>query len=132
MARNIEAGVGIVDAQDLRGFIAELKRRPSIRLAKLAAKGSVEPSRRDNGIVMQPRTTIIATAYDPDAREIIRWKQKWDVGSGLVTNGRRNQHRLGAPSRQNVIDQLEVEQYQVVEGEWTPQVVQDILDRQAD
>jgi hypothetical protein len=128
-AKSIDTTVGISEVQDLRGFVAELKHRPSIRLVKVATKGSVEPSRRDDVIVMQPRVTIIATAYDPDAREIIRWKQKWDVGSGLVTIGHRDKHRREAPSTQDIVDQLEVEQYQVADGEWTTQLVQDILDR---
>lgn len=121
--------IGVIEAEDLRSFISELKRRPAIRLAKVAAKGTVEPSRRNESIVMQPRMTIVATAYDPDTREIIRWKQKWDVGSGLVANGQGSKHRRAVPSRQDIVDQLEVEQYQVADGEWTPRLVEDVLER---
>ncbi len=35
--------------------------------------------------MMQPMVRVVATAFDYKANEILRWDDKWDVGSGAVS-----------------------------------------------
>ena len=75
---------------------------------------------------MQPMVRVVATAFDYDKNEILRWADKWDVGSGTVTmdvtpgQGRHNDP-TGALTRDKIILECQKRSLQVVrDQEWTP------------
>ncbi len=118
--------ISIVDFDTIQAFFAELKQRSYIRLIKVADQGLVEPVKRNTAFVMQPMVRVVATAFDFDKNEILRWNDKWDVGSGVVTlnaithQGRHNDS-TGARTRDNIILEAQKRSLQVVRGEeWTP------------
>jgi len=113
-------------------FVNELKRRPHVRLVKVADQGLVEPARKGGAIVMQPRVRVVATALDDNAHQILRWEKKWDVGSGIVTvdaftgKGSYNDP-TGKRTRAKVTAALEARSLSVSDGEWTVDAAQAAL-----
>jgi len=126
--------IKIVDSNSFKEFQGELEKneRSHIRLVKVNDQGLVEPAKQGNAFVMQPRVRVVATAFDHKTNEILRWQQKWDVGSGTVTmNALSGQgvHRdpTGTRTRDQIIAALELMGYQVSRGEWTPASIAGIL-----
>ncbi len=120
-----ENPIAIVDFETIQEFFQELKQRPHVRLVKVADQGLVGPVKRGGGLVMQPMVRVVATAFDFDRNQILRWNDKWDVGSGVVSldaihsQGRHNDP-TGARTRDNIILESQKRSLQVVRGEeWT-------------
>jgi len=110
----------------IRTFFKALEARPHIHLVKVADQGLVEPARRGTALVMQPMVRVVATAFDYKTNKILRWDDKWDVGSGVVSrdvtkgDGRQNDP-TGARTRDLIILECQKHGLQVVRGEeWTP------------
>src|SRR5437667_10328105 len=77
--------VTLNDHKTFDKLLDELAKRPHVRLVKVDDQGLVEAARRGSAFVMQPRVRLVATAFDYPNREILRYADKWDVGSGAVT-----------------------------------------------
>src|SRR5260221_7640532 len=71
--------------KSIRAFLEALEAKPHIHLVKVADQGLVEPARRGSALVMQPMVRVVATAFDFKTNKILRWDDKWDVGSGVVS-----------------------------------------------
>jgi hypothetical protein len=117
--------IQIIDFDTIQEFFEALKDRPHIRLVKVADQGLLEPVKRSGVFVMQPMVRVVATAFDFDKNKILRWNDKWDVGSGVVTlnavtNKGRHNDSTGARTRDNIILESQKRSLQVVRGEeWT-------------
>lgn len=86
MADQSLLGIKVTDFTSIREFFGELGKREHLHVVRVADWGLVEPARRANGaIVMQPMVRVVATAFDHGHNEILRWHDKWDVGSSVVT-----------------------------------------------
>jgi hypothetical protein len=87
---------------------------PTIRLVKLMDSVFVAPKVRGAFTVMQPYAKLVATAYDVSQDEILRWEKcEEDTGAQL------------SPAEQ-VRQRLELEGFAVAEGEWTPDVIEQV------
>jgi hypothetical protein len=125
--------IRVVNFDGIQGFFDELQAREHIRLVKVADQGLVEPAKRGNALVMQPMARVVATAFDYKMNEILRWDDKWDVGSGAVpidvSSGRgRNNDPTGTRIRDKIILECQKRSLQVVrDEEWTPEDFVDTL-----
>lgn len=115
--------------ESIRAFFAALAEREHIHVVRVADQGLVEPAQRGPGLVMQPMVRVVATAFDHKANEILRWEDKWDVGSNTVMTGaangpgRRNDP-TGVRTRDAIIAECRKRGLQVVrDEEWTPEEV---------
>src|SRR6185312_6710733 len=134
MAELLSATVRVTDFNTLTELLAELDGRNRLHLsgAMVDDQGMVEPVRQGNTLVMQPRVRVVVTVFDHKANEILRWQDKWDVGTGTVTihapSGQGN-HRdpTGVRTREQAIASLKLRNFQVSKGEWTPQSIVNIL-----
>ena len=134
MAGKLASNIKVVDFGSFKEFQAELQKpeRSHVRLVKVHDQGLVEPAKQGPAFVMQPRVRIVATAFDHNENEILRWHHKWDVGNGTATiNAPSGQaaHRdpTGTRTRDQTIAALELMGYQVSRGEWTPASIAGIL-----
>lgn len=132
MADQNQVHKDVIPFDTIQEFFAEVKRR-DIRLVKVADQGLVEPVRRGTALVMQPMVRVVATAFDFERNKILRWDDKWDVGSSVVRldagNG-RGQHNdpTGTRTRDSIILECQKRGLQVVRGEeWTPKDLTDTL-----
>lgn len=126
-------GIKIVPFDAIQEFFAELEHRPLVRLVKVADQGLVEPAKRGGAIVMQPMVRVVATAFDHQKNEILRWDDKWDVGSNVVTidvstdQGHHNDP-TGVRTRDKIILECQKRSLQVVrDEEWTPNDIHNTL-----
>src|SRR5947209_12356656 len=87
MADESPLGVRESQFQSIRAFFAALGEREHIHVVRVADQGLAEPARRGAALVMQPMVRVVATAFDHKANEILRWEDKWDVGSNTTTTG---------------------------------------------
>jgi hypothetical protein len=126
MANESIRPVAIEPFESIRAFFEALAARPHIHLVKVADQGLVEPARRGTMLVMQPMVRVVATAFDYKTNKILRWYDKWDVGSGVmaphVTNGGgRHDDPTGIRTRDLIILESQKRGLQVERGEeWTP------------
>jgi hypothetical protein len=134
MADELASTYKIVDCKTFEEFLNSLAsdERSHVRLVKVDDQGLVEPAKQGTVFVMQPRVRIVATAFDHRKNEILRWQDKWDVGSNKVTihaGSGQGSHRdpTGARTRDLIIAALELRGYQVSRGEWTPDSIAGIL-----
>lgn len=134
MADALASNVEPKDYKSFKEFQNELEKieRSHIRLVKVDDQGLVEPAQQGRAFVMQPRVRVVATAFDHKTNEILRWQQKWDVGSGKVTINAISGHAAhrdptGIRTREQMIAALELMGYQVSQGEWTPTSIAGIL-----
>jgi hypothetical protein len=125
--------IKIIPFDMIQEFFKALEDREYIRLVKVADQGLVEPAKRGDVIVMQPMVRVVATAFDYKRNEILRWDDKWDVGSGVVSlnatvgQGRHNDS-TGARTRDSIILECQKRSLQVVRGEeWTPKDIMNTL-----
>lgn len=117
----------VKECKSFAEFLSEIKGRGGrVRNVKLLHEGLVEPSHKGGGIVAQPKVRVVLSTIDPqgtDAKaELIRWSEKFDVGTVTIYPSGTGTHR--DPQALNKIaeyrNQLEREQFVVLEGEWTP------------
>ena len=104
-------------------FLTAIASRTYLRLVKVDDQGLVEPARQGSAFVMQPRVRIVATALDFKTGEILRYQNKWDVGSNRVTVHGFGQGSYNDPTgdktRARIIAALEARGFSVSSGEWT-------------
>ena len=123
----------VTDFDTIQQFFEALKNREHIRLVKVADQGLVRPAKRNGAVVMQPMVRVVATAFDYDANEILRWADTWDVGSDVVSinaNTGQGHHDdpTGTRTRDKIILECQKRSLQVVrDEEWTPQDATDTL-----
>ena len=125
--------IEIVPFTTIQAFFDALQAREHIRLVKVADQGLLEPARRGIALVMQPMVRVVATAFDYKNNKILRWDDKWDVGSGTVSidmsagRGRHNDP-TGTRTRDKIIMECQKRSLQVVrDEEWTPEDIIDTL-----
>ena len=123
----------LISFDTIQAFFDELEKRQHIRLVKVADQGLVEPAKRGSVLVMQPMVRVVASAFDYKTDEILRWDEKWDVGSNTVStdaSARRNHHDdpTGARTRDRIIKESQKRSLQVVrDEEWTLEDIADTL-----
>ena len=104
-------------------FLSELHNRSNIRFVRLADYGLVEPAKRSGAFVMQPMVRVVASAFDRDKEEILRWQEQKDANQMVTIVAGRSD---GLHSDQELVARkeelraiLQDEGFQVDEGEWT-------------
>ena len=115
-------------------FLDELRRRPAVRLAKLADYGFVASLKTSTGaLIMAPQLRVVATAFDKSTDTLLRWDsmRQSDTSATAAFETVRVAHgevRVVA-RKEDLRNWLELEGYSVSDGQWTPEGIDRLLNR---
>lgn len=120
------------EVETFESFLAELQRRPSIRMVKLADFGFAGEVRTSTGAhVLIPQLRVIATAFDKADGTLFRWEsiRQRDTGKSAAFQTIKTRHgdiRV-VLDKKDLRALLELDGYLVSDGQWTPEDVERLL-----
>lgn len=124
--------VQVIESDSFEDFVDELRKRPAVRLVKLADHGFVGPLKTSWGaVLMAPQLRIVATAFDRPTDTLVRWEsvRQADTAKSVAfetVKGAYGDMRV-VRKKEDLRDLLELDGFLTSYGEWTTADVERLL-----